>query len=229
MTTTPMAMFDSVDVAAIPVNAQMVAGYVDGNWPTYKALKAKFRHVPVVSIATSPSSDADVLDVERGDAQPADVPAWVVRQRRRGAQPIVYCSRSLMGEVEAQCASHKVAPPHYWAADWTGEAHLVSGTVATQWANGSAQYPGLAPRCDTSLVSPNWPGLASTKKGGTAVNITTPSVKQLASLLRQLGALAAVVLSVSNTVSLPAGVRASLVAGASAILSVEHYVNLLKA
>ncbi len=51
------------------------------------------------------------------------------------------------------------AEPFFWVADYTGQAHLVPGSVGTQWADGTPTYPGLALYTDTSLISPNWPGL----------------------------------------------------------------------
>jgi hypothetical protein len=72
--------------------------------------------------------------------------------------------------VQNECAKALVAEPFFWVADWTNQPHLVPGSVGTQWADGTAQFPGLALYTDTSLVSPNWPGLGQ----------PIPTVEQLA-------------------------------------------------
>ena len=37
--------------------------------------------------------------------------------------------------VQAAVAAARIAPPHYWIADYTGVAHLVPGSAATQWTD----------------------------------------------------------------------------------------------
>src|SRR5690242_8753534 len=89
----PFTMYDSVTVSAIPRNAQAVAGYVNGRWPTYSQLVRAFPHARRLSIAVSADRDADCLDVEQGDATPDQAPAWVQRQHKRGVRrPVVYTS-----------------------------------------------------------------------------------------------------------------------------------------
>jgi hypothetical protein len=86
-------MFDSVEAHLIPTDAPAVAGYVDGAFENYNELKDRFPHAKHASIAVRSSSDADILDVERGDASPDQVPDWVKRQlnhRKTGAKPGLY-------------------------------------------------------------------------------------------------------------------------------------------
>ncbi len=154
-----LTCFDAVNIEHIPSDATIVAGYVNGYWPTYNSLVARFPHAHHISIAVTSGVVADVLDVERGDATPHDVPTWVNRMRALGRKPVVYCSVASWPSVQAECAKSGVAEPFWWAADWTNRAHLYPGSVATQWADGTDAYPGLALYTDTSMVSPNFPGL----------------------------------------------------------------------
>ncbi len=165
-----LTAFDAVNIEHIPGDATIVAGYVNGYWPTYNSLVARFPHAHHVSIAVTTGVVADVLDVERGDATPKDVPQWVNSMRALGRKPVVYCSVAMWPSVQAECSKSGVAEPFWWAADWTNRAHLYPGSVATQWADGKTQYPGLALYTDTSMVSPNFPGLY----------IATPTLQQLA-------------------------------------------------
>jgi hypothetical protein len=82
-------MFDAVNLNHIPNTAEMVAAYVDGWWPTYADAVVRFPLAHHVSIAVKSGVVADVLDVERGDATPADVPLWVREMRNLKRKPIV--------------------------------------------------------------------------------------------------------------------------------------------
>jgi hypothetical protein len=84
--------------------------------------------------------------------------------RKLGRPGIVYCSRALMPSVQHYFIAANVAQPYFWVADWTNEAHLVAGSVATQWADGSTKYPGYARWCDTTLLSAAFP-VTKTNKG----------------------------------------------------------------
>lgn len=144
-----IVMFDNVDVAAIPDKAPAVAGYVDGRWPTFEALKARFPDRPRLSIAVSAADDAHCLDVETGDAAPADVPGWIRRQQASWAgedwRPAVYASKAVVPAVIAACAAAGVRREEYrvWSADWTYRPHICSPhscgatftAEATQWTD----------------------------------------------------------------------------------------------
>ncbi len=92
-------MFDAVTIENIPSDASIVAGYVNGRWPTYNEIVARFPMAHHVSIAVNASEAADVLDVERGDAPPADAPNWVRELRNLKRKPIVYASRDLIPTI----------------------------------------------------------------------------------------------------------------------------------
>lgn len=142
------AMFDSVDVAQIPASATAVAGYTAGSWPTYWELVKRFPHASVLDIAIAASYDATCLDIEAGDATPAEAPAWVRRQHARGVKrPVVYCSVSAMDqllalleqagigrkEVRVWCA-HYTFTPHICGPHSCGELRSTRAD-ATQWTD----------------------------------------------------------------------------------------------
>lgn len=153
-------MFDSVSIEEIPKNADAVAGYTAGNWPTYWELVKLFPHAQVLDIAIAASYDATCLDIETGDATPAEAPAWVRRQHQRGVKrPVVYCSASGMDELlallkAAGIGRHQV---RVWTAHYTFAPHvcgphscgeLQSTTAdATQWTD-----QALGRNLDQSLV-----------------------------------------------------------------------------
>jgi hypothetical protein len=147
----PKTMYDAVNASAIPANAEIVAGYVEGRYAWSAADWARFPNAVKVTIAIW-NADADVLDIETGDATPAMGPAWVARQRARGAFPTVYCNTSTWPAVQsALSAAGFVNGTHYdwWAARYTGQPHLEPGSAATQYAD-----PGPY---DLSLCQDYWP------------------------------------------------------------------------
>lgn len=150
-------MYDAVTPSNIPADAQMVAGYVDGRYAWSAADWARFPGAVRVRIAVFPwTNDGHVLDVERGDATPAQAPGWVQRRRAAGVDPTVYCGLASAGyswaDVRAAFQAQGVPEPHYWIAAYPGiGAALYPGSVAHQYAN-----PGPY---DLSVVADYWPGV----------------------------------------------------------------------
>ena len=119
-------MFDSIDLTQIPKQAEAVACYVNGYWPTFRDLEKFWPHAKRLSIAVTSSADAECLDVEPGDATPADAPGWVRRQQRRGLrQPVIYCSLSMVPAVlqALDNAGIKRSEIRLWTAHYTHEPH----------------------------------------------------------------------------------------------------------
>ncbi len=145
--------YDAITPSNIPANAQGVCGYVDGRYAWKAADWARFPHSVKVRIAVfSSTADGHVLDVEAGCSTPANAPGWVVRRRRAGVDPTVYCSLAAWPSVQAAFAAARVDPPHYWIAAYPGNgAQLYPGSVAHQYAN-----PGPV---DISVVADYWPGV----------------------------------------------------------------------
>ena len=146
-----LTMYDSVSVGQIPADAQAVAGYVGGNWPTYSSLERLHPDAHKLSIAVNAGEDADCLDVETGDATPADAPAWVRRQLARGVwRPCLYANASTMPAVVHALAQGGIARREIrlWVASYTGYPHIPNGYDACQWTN-----TALGRNLDASLCS----------------------------------------------------------------------------
>ena len=135
-----MIIYDSTNPQDIPTTAEAVAGYVDGiyAWPDSGWLR--FPNAAKISIAVSASSQADALDVETGDATPAQAPGWVKAQIARGIKPWVYCNRSNRSAVEMACQSAGIQPTQMglWVATLDGTQSVPAGfypVAAVQYAN----------------------------------------------------------------------------------------------
>lgn len=97
----PQVMFDDVVVELIPAHAPSVGGYTGGLYHTLPELEKRFPNTPTMSIAIAAHEDADCLDVEPGDATPAEAPDWARRQQHLKPHklPKIYASISQMPEV----------------------------------------------------------------------------------------------------------------------------------
>lgn len=123
MTTT---MFDNINVGAIGVGDEE-AGYVNGRWPTWAAVVAKFPTKPILSIAVSVAVQADALDIEPGDAAVGQAAGWFRGWvRRLTDQPIFYTSASNVSALIAALTAAGVSRGQYyiWSAHYTYVAHL---------------------------------------------------------------------------------------------------------
>lgn len=150
-----ITMYDSVTASDIPRNAMMVGGYLNGTFRWSSADWELFPHAFHVGIATRADVDGDVLDVEIGDATPAQAPAWVLRQRRHGIEPVVYCNASTWPAVRRAFALTGVREPLWWIANFDNVAELIPGTVGKQYIN----PPRSGGHYDKSIVAMTWPGL----------------------------------------------------------------------
>lgn len=145
-------MYDAVTAANVPADATLVAGYGDGYYQDVEAFRARFPHATVVEIAVSSHHNlGQVLDVETGDATPAEAPGWVSMRRAAGVDPSVYCNSSTWPQVRAAFTRAGVAEPHWWIAQYDGNPTIFPGAVAKQYAD-----PGPY---DLSAVADYWPGV----------------------------------------------------------------------
>ncbi len=162
-------MYDSIEPAAIPTDAEMVGGYIDGSWgPNWSAngkdygwddaAWARFPNAIKVRIAaTAQTDDGHVLDVEAGDALSSEAPGWTARRRAAGVEPSIYCNLSNVGAVLAAFDAAGVILPALWLAHYDGVATLPDGYVAKQYAD-QDMIPGR-PHYDLSVVADIWPGV----------------------------------------------------------------------
>jgi hypothetical protein len=147
-------MWDSTTPAAIPSDAELVAGYVNGRYawsPLDWARWAPARRVSITVLASE--LGAQVLDVETGDATPAQARAWVEGRHLAGVvAPICYSNR---GEGMHLALTLVGLRWRWWCADWTGIPHTVLGAAAVQYA---APGIGTALHVDLSWVTdPTFP------------------------------------------------------------------------
>jgi peptidoglycan hydrolase-like protein with peptidoglycan-binding domain len=125
---TGIILYDSIDLSQIPRDAQAVAGYTSGRWPTFQHLRGQFPRALLLSVAVSAGFNADCLDIETGDATPGDAAAWYERQRAGGVtRPCLYASASMMESDVVpvlRAAGIDRASVRLWSAHYTGTPHI---------------------------------------------------------------------------------------------------------
>ena len=154
-----ITMYDSIDVSQIPSDAAAAAGYVGGNWPTLVTLQRLFPHAHLLPVAISAGEDAEMLDVENGDATIEQAPSWVRRQEARGVyRPGLYSQASNMGALwlTVQAAGIARASVRLWSAHYGLGQHIcgpgvcgypIPGCDGTQWTQNA-----LGRNLDQSLL-----------------------------------------------------------------------------
>lgn len=160
-----LIMYDSIDVPLLPEGAPAYAGYVNGSWPTFAALKARFPKARLLSVAVQADHDAECLDIETGDATVVQAPNWHARQLHRGERrPGFYTEASNLALLERVMAAHGITRGQYriWSAHYT-EAHFCgphtcgygdSDTNGTQWTKAA-----LGKNLDQSVLNDDFFGI----------------------------------------------------------------------
>lgn len=143
----PKVMFDDTSVQLIPEKAPAVAGYVGGNFETWPEIVTGFPDAHKLSIAVNAGEHARCLDIETGDATPAEGPNWVrgMLERHPDLYPVLYGSISLMPEILAAMLDSGFKRNEFllWSAHYTFHPHICSPKTcgfatecdATQWTD----------------------------------------------------------------------------------------------
>jgi hypothetical protein len=132
-------LYDDIYAGNVPAGGDLYAGYGDGRYQDAAALAARFPRARVLRITVFASDNqGDVLDVETGDATPAQAPGWVVKRRAAGVEPWVYMNFSTWGAVRDAFKAAGVPEPHYWVAQYDHDATIpflwaLAGCVAKQY------------------------------------------------------------------------------------------------
>jgi len=123
-----ITMYDSVSLSQVPADAQAVACYVDGKFANEAEARRRFPHAHILTIAVFAQHDAMALDIETGDASPAQAAAWYLRQKARGVtRPCLYASAFVMDtEVIPAIVAAQIHPAEVrlWSAHYTHAPHV---------------------------------------------------------------------------------------------------------
>ena len=158
-------MYDGINSLAAGIARQFpqaakVAGYADGTYAWSQAEWDLFPHADHVTIAVRASfNGGDVLDVENGDATPAQAAGWIRMRHAAGLfRPTVYCSLSVVPDVRRETGSLILGADYdIWVAHYDNSPAepAVPGLPPARFA--AKQYRARAD-CDISVVYDTaWP------------------------------------------------------------------------
>lgn len=159
-------MYDSINPIAIPSNAQMVAGYIDGStykWP--ESAWSRFPNSVKVRIARRvTTNDGHVLDVESGipTVWPPSraIVDWVLMRRKAGIEPTIYCNQlNDWPGIKKLFNDAGVRQPNYWVSRYNNVQDIPTGAIAKQYANSTLAGGAY----DLSVVADYWPGVDGEK------------------------------------------------------------------
>lgn len=161
--------YDSVNSTSVPAGGDVYPGYINGNWPTYYALKKRFPHKTIVPITVNSSTlNATVIDCETGDATITSASEWAKRKVARGDTPTIYCSWSVYSTLVRACRDLGLKPGRnvfFWIAWYTSDGSSSipkgAGIIGRQYASpdgidGSKVHDG---NYDISVFKNHWPGV----------------------------------------------------------------------
>lgn len=150
-------MYDSVNPRKLPLDAKVIAGYINGRYRWADRAWSWFPHSTHVSISVDPNLNSGiVLDVEPGCARNDQVVAWVRKRRLQNVDPTIYTSLSNWANIEHEFEKAGERRPHYWIAKWDNDPKILAGSIAHQ-------YETKGPY-DLSVVADYWPGVDKTRK-----------------------------------------------------------------
>lgn len=163
-----LVLRDSIDAPLIPPDTPVVAGYGDGKYiwsPSWKDGSNWFDLFPnsVKLVIVVFAGDAgDILDIETGDATPADAPGWCQRFSRPGRRaPTLYCNRGTWPAVIAALQQAGIDPAGPGVDWWIS---TLDGTTDVAVPPGG-KTPTLVQVTDTGaydesvILDPSWAGL----------------------------------------------------------------------
>ncbi len=218
-------MYDSITAGDIPSWAQLVAGYVDGLYRWSDADWARFPGAVKVRIAVFASTnDGHVLDIETGDATPAQAPGWAQGRRGQGVEPSVYMNLSTWPQVRSAFQNARVPEPHYWVAQWDGVAQVPAGAVAKQYAD-----PGLSGgHYDLSAVADYWPGVDATPGSGSGPGPMQLTEEEMV-VLKTAGSITGTLVAGPLVVDIPHTEDAGALQGAGVpiVVVTQDFLNLV--
>lgn len=162
---------DAAGIAKAFPDAVLVAGYLTGPYQWTAAEWALFPHAQHVTMVTTAQANAgDVLDVEAGDATPAQTQGWIAVRKRSGLwRPTIYCSLNTVPAVRIGTGPYRLGVDYdLWVADWDGVAVTVpyGAVVAKQFKSApgydvSTVFDGGWPHRTAPVPVPVKPGLAA--------------------------------------------------------------------
>lgn len=139
-----IVMGDAITPANLPAGLGAYAGYNAGRWPNVDVIRAAHPGVPILEITPELANSGECLDIENGDAIPADAPRYVELRAAAGIwRPVLYGSRAVLPAIAGALtlaglprSAYRLWSAHYGAGNHICGPHSCGSLVqadGTQW------------------------------------------------------------------------------------------------
>jgi hypothetical protein len=132
--------YDSVSASGMPDDGAFYCFYSAGAFANGTAVKAD--HPSKLYLGITPTlsnvAGADCLDIENGDATPADAPSFVKSAQPPNLNlPALYASESNIAAINSACSAAGISRDKYYLfqADWNDADSLPAGVDIAQYEN----------------------------------------------------------------------------------------------
>jgi hypothetical protein len=158
-------MYDGINTLAAGIakefpDAEMVAGYINGDFEWSPRDWNLFPHAVHVTISITANADAgDVLDVESGDATVEQAAGWITKRKASGYhQPTIYCNLSTLPAVREATGDLILGVDWAcWVADFTNEPHQVTAPGTPKATCAATQFKSTDAFDVSSVFDDEWP------------------------------------------------------------------------
>ena len=151
---------DSVNPSAIPLGGiNGVIGYANGRFrwsaeETHRFAAAGLQ-TAMVDVDGTAWAAACILDVERGDAGPAQAPGWIRNRNAFRGDATIYCDLSTLPAVLA--ATSRLSESWWlWIAHYTGHPHIPHMTLPANVKVMGCQYASFEAYDESCIVADAW-------------------------------------------------------------------------
>jgi hypothetical protein len=151
---------DSVNPDAIPLDGISGAiGYANGRFRWTAAETERFTaaglQTAMVDVDGTAFELASILDVERGDAGPAQAPDWIRKRNAFRGDATVYCDLSTLPAVLA--ATSRVTGSWWlWLAHYTGHPHIPEVSLPAGVKIMGCQYLSTENYDESCITADGW-------------------------------------------------------------------------
>ena len=168
-------------------DAAIVAGYLNGAYAWSQEDWGLFPHATHVEITVSNRNMGDVLDVEQGDATPAECEGWIAMRKAAGYyRPTIYTSLVNVPAVRQGTGRYVLGTDYdLWVADYDGSTSLPYKLAVAKQYRSTAQYdvsvvyddrwpyrtPIVVPWSPPPSPAATWPAGVTLREGGTGAAV----------------------------------------------------------
>ena len=151
-------MYDSIEAVDLPLGGDFYLGYINGKFANFVDVVKRFGPEKTMSCSVFASTPAQILDVENGDATPAQAPQWYYISKSSFQRPTIYCNRDTKIYVVTAFQASGFLPDFIIA---TLDDVMPGPLFWSSPENIGCQWSGRGDYDETLINDPSWPSIPS--------------------------------------------------------------------